>query len=295
MATPSIFYILCEEVKAEMFQKTVKGIALSLIGCLALGIPCATAIDISVTPPRWELEINNKQTRSKTIKILNLSNEPVELKAYVRNWTMGEDNQLKETPSSEQSLDQWVVFTPSRVTIPPRGTQTVRFEIRPKVKPIAGEHRAVIFLEEINPDESAIAIGRVGVVIYGNAGEIKRIGSLHSLTVDTKPNNLKAMFDISSTGNAYVRLKGQYTIWRATNYPGAKATQYIPNLGGAKIKLPNGVVHGANLELAPVLAGHRRQISLPITTKLPPGNYILDINGDLSGVAVDQGISFTVK
>jgi P pilus assembly chaperone PapD len=280
-----------------MLEKIMKVITLSCISLFASGISSVKAIEVTVTPPRVELDISGKKTRSTSIKITNLSDSPAEMKAYVRNWIMDENNKLQDSASSEQSLDQWIVFTPSRFTIPPRSTQTVRFAIRPKVKPVPGEYRAVIYLEEI-PSSSNIdsveSIGRIGVVIYGNAGEIKRIGSVNSVTVDTKPNAIKAVFDVSNKGNAHIRMGGQYAIWRAANYPGAKATQPIDGAGNSKAKLPANVVQAGTLELPPVLPNNTRKLVLPLIGKLPPGNYVLDVNANLSGMAVDTGIPFTV-
>lgn len=280
-----------------MFQKIAKGVALSLIGLLAFRIASVSAMDISVSPPRWEVDINNTQTRSKSIKILNLSKEPVEIKVYARHWIMSQDNELQESPSNEQSLDQWIVFTPSRFTIPARGTQTVRFAIRPRVKPTSGEHRGVLYLEEIpsgNQDSQVVTtVGRLGVVIYANAGEIKRVGVLNSVNVNAKSDKVTAMFDVSSTGNAHVRMKGQYAIYRAANYPGASVTKPI-NTNNSKAKLPDNVLDVGSLELPPVLPSNRRQLLLSISKKLPPGNYVLDLNGELSGTPIDKGIPFTV-
>ncbi len=279
-----------------MLKKTTS-IALSLIGTFLLGMPSARPVEIGVSPPRLEVEINGK-TRTQSINVINLSNKPVELKASLGTWTLGEDNKLQEIPSNEQSLDQWIVFTPPRFTIPPGRAQTIRFAIRPKVKPTPGEHRAVLYLEEIpsnSQDSQAVTtIARIGVVIYGYSGDIKKVGVLNALTVDSKPNALRAVFDVSSQGNAHVRVKGQYAIWSAAKYPGASTTQSLPYSSITQAKFPSNVVDAGVLDVTPVLAGTRRQVVMPITKKLPPGNYVLDINGELSGVPIDQGIPFTV-
>lgn len=173
------------KLKIKMFKKTAS-IVLSLIGAFALGMPITTAMEVGVSPPRFEVEINSKKTRNQSINVVNLSSQPVSMKAYVRAWMMNEDNKLQEVESNEQSLDQWIVFTPSQFTIPPRGSQTVRFAIRPKVQPTPGEHRAVLYLEEVLPDnqdsQAVKTVGRFGVVIYGYAGEIKRVGVLNSVS-----------------------------------------------------------------------------------------------------------------
>ena len=54
------------------------------------------------------------------------------------------------------------------------------------------------------------------------------------------------------------------------------------------------MIHAGRLTNSPVLADTRRQLVMPIKKKLPPGNYILDINGELDGVPIDKGIPFTV-
>jgi P pilus assembly chaperone PapD len=274
--------------------KRATSLVLSLASAMAFMIPEAIAMEIGVSPPRFEIKMDGK-TRSQSIKIVNMSSEPVEMQAYVKNWTLNENNKLEEVSSTEQSLDQWIVFTPSRFTIPPRGTQNVRFAIRPKVQPTSGEHRAIFYLEEVPPanaDPQAVkAIGRVGVAVYAYSGDVKRVAVINSINVDAKPAAVQATFDISNTGNAHVRLKGQYAIWRAANYPGVKATQGIPK---DKSKLPANVMATGDLDFAPILPTMRRQLTLPINQKLPPGNYVLDINGDLSGVPIKQGIKFTV-
>ncbi|WP_442944462.1 fimbrial biogenesis chaperone [Nostoc sp.] len=279
--------------------KKISKIALSLLGALALGIPSASAINIGVTPPRLEVKINSNKTRTETIRVLNLASEPVTLKASVKSWAMNEDNKAQDIASNEQSLDQWIVFTPSQFTIPPGGAQTIRFAIRPKVQPQPGEHRAVLYLQEVSPNPIKSSQGvrvnaRLGVVIYGYVGEIKKIGVLNSITVDAKPNALKAVFDVTNKGNAYVRLSGQYAIWPAAQYPGSEATKPIANTGKPGEKLPKSVLDVGSLPSLPVLPNNTRQLYLPITKTLPPGNYVLDINGELSGVPIDKAIPFTV-
>lgn len=284
----------------QMFYKS-RNIALGLIGALALGMPSATALNVGISPSRIEMEINSK-TRSQSIRVLNLSSEPVEIKVSVRSWVMNEDNKLQDVAPSEQSLDQWIVFTPSQFKIPAGGAQTIRFAVRPKIQPKQGEHRAVLYLEDVRApnttdkpkSKSVRVVARLGVVIYGYVGDVKRVGVVNSVTVDTKPKTPNAVFDISNQGNAYVRLKGQYAIWPAAKYPGAEATGFVANVGQPGAKIPENVLDAGSLPSAPVLPSNRRQIRLPITKKLPPGNYVLDINGDLSGVSINKGIPFTV-
>ena len=285
------------KLQVQIIKKTT-GIVLSLISTLALGIPSANAVHIGVSPPRVEVEIKDK-SRSKTIKITNFDKKPVEMRAYVRSWTLDKNGKLQLLNSTAQSLDQWIVFTPSRFTIPAGGTQTVRFAIRPKVEPRQGEHRAMLYIEEIPPQSDnnsnvVTTVGRLGVAIFGYAGKIEKSGVLNSVNVDAKPNGVQAIFDVSSKGNAHVKMTGQYGIWPAAKYPGAKATEALKTSRGRSTKLPENMIFAGKLTNSPVLADTRRQLVMPIKKKLPPGNYILDINGELDGVPIDKGIPFTV-
>ncbi|MFN6570362.1 P pilus assembly protein, chaperone PapD [Nostoc minutum NIES-26] len=279
-----------------MFRKATT-LALSLIGAFVLGIPSATALNIGVSPARIELEINRK-TRTQAIRVLNMSSEPIELKAYVRTWKMSEDNKLVEVPPTEESLEQWVVFTPSQFTIPGRSAQTIRFAIRPRIQPKSGEHRAVIYFQEIPATNEKVkdvrTVGRIGVVLYGYVGDIKRVGVVNSITVDSKPNGATALFDVSSKGTGYVRLNGQYGIWPAAKYPGANATKPINDVEKPGKKLPENVLAAGTLPLLPVLPDTRRRLQLPIPKTLAPGKYVLDINGELNGVKINQGIPFVI-
>lgn len=286
----------------ELVNKIPKysSVALGLMGVLALSVPPATAVNLGVSPTRFEINLNSNQTRTETIRVINLDSRPVELKVSVRSWVLNENNKVVTTPPSEQSLEQWIVYTPSRFTIPAGGAQTVRFAIRPRVQPQAGEHRAMVLLEEVpsansnSQSKGVRIIGRLGVAVYAYVGNIKRSGVLNSVTVDTKPKAPWAIFDVSSEGNGYVRLNGQYAVWPAAQYPGVEVTKPIADVGKPTAKVPETILDAGVLPDTPVLPNNRRRILLPIKKTLPPGQYVLDIKGDLSGKSINQGIPFTV-
>ena len=260
----------------------------------------ASAISIGVSPPRFELKLDEKRPTTEVFRVINVGSKPATFKIYVQDWIFNEKNEIKPAPPSEQSLGKWIVVNPGQFTLPAGKSQTVRFSIRPRVKPQAGEHRTLIYVEELpdkatdKADTPVKVVGRYGVGVYAYVGEIKRIGLVNSIQVDTKNAPVKATFDISSQGTAYVRMSGQYAIWQATKYPGANNTKQISDTAKAKTKLPDGMVAAGILPSSPVLPATRRQLILNISQQLAPGNYVLDLNGDLSGLAIDKGINFTV-
>ncbi|MBD2595360.1 P pilus assembly protein, chaperone PapD [Nostoc sp. MBR 210] len=274
--------------------------ALLTLSTFAFNCNHVLAIAIGVSPPRFELKLDDKKPKTQVFRVVNIDNQPATFRIYIQGWILNEENEIQPVKSTEQSLDNWITVNPVSFTLPPGKTQTVRFSVRPRVKPQAGEHRALIFVEEVKsnqekkPSSGVKVLGRFGVAVYAYVGSIKKVGVLNSISVDGKSNNLKAAFDISSQGNAYVRMNGQYAVWSANKYPGASGTKQIANLQAEKNKKPDGVLDAGMLPSTPVLPGTRRQLILNITKKLPPGQYVLDVNGDLNGSAIDKGIPFTV-
>ncbi|MBD2446740.1 molecular chaperone [Nostoc sp. FACHB-152] len=284
----------------------MRKISISLLAAVGLSVlaSCPTsAISIGVSPPRFELNLGQKKQNTQVFKVLNNGSKPATFRVYTQGWTLNEKNETQPISSTEQSLAQWIIVNPVQFTLPPGQTQTVRFAVRPRVQPNPGEHRAFIFIEELPSDNEIIdpkatvavkVVGRFGVAVYGYVGDIKRVGVLNSIIVDTKAAPVKAAFDISSQGNAYVRLNGQYGIWPANKYPGASVTKKIANLQSKKTQLPDGLLEAGSLPSNPVLPGTRRQLILNISKKLPPGKYVLDVDGNLNATAIDKGITFTV-
>lgn len=291
--------------KQTEIYKNIQKTCISFLTAISVtAVECnpTSALSIGVSPPRFELKLDAKRPTTEAFRVVNIGSKPATFKIYVQSWMLDEQNKIQSLPPSEQSLDKWILVNPGQFTLPPGKSQTVRFSIRPRVKPQAGEHRALIYVEEIpSPNENAEkpgtpvrVIGRYGVGVYAYVGDIKKVGVVNSITVDSKNAPVKATFDVSSQGTAYVRMNGQYAIWQAAKYPGAKNTQQITQLDKAKPKLPDGVVSVGTLPSTPVLPSTRRQLILNISQQLAPGNYVLDLNGELSGVQIDKGVTFTV-
>ena len=256
--------------------------------------PSEPPISIGVSPPRFEIEIGSVPV-TKAARVFNFGTKPLEIKASVHGWELDEKNQVQLVEPTEQSLDQWIVINPLRFTVQPGESQTVRFSVRPKVRPEPGEHRAIIYFEQPPSNEGSIAVvGRIGVAVYGYVGPVTRLGELNGIAVDAKAAAPVAGLDITSLGTAHVRLGGQYAIWPAAAYPGVETTRFLPELGEREIVLPEAIVDVGFLPALPVLPGDRRTLPLYLPPGMPPGEYVLDINGNLSGEPLDLAVPFTV-
>ncbi len=261
----------------------------------ALLAAAVAAAQIGVSPPHLDITIG-KGPATGSLRIFNLGDQPVEVRTTVYNWDLDEHNKVRILPPNEQSLDQWMILNPVHFTIPPGRSQVVRFAVRPRAEPAPGEHRAIVYFEELEPHtvtrgKSTFKVRfRMGVAVYGHVGPVIRKGILHSVRV----TGGRVLFDITNTGNANLRLAGQFAVWKADVYPGAPKTARIPALGQKDEKLPAGIVSAGFLPTLPVLPGARRTIELKLP-KLDPGGYVLDLNGRLAEVPIDRGLPFTVS
>jgi len=256
----------------------------SLVSAPAHGEPPA---QVAVSPPRIEVSLDGR-SRTESLHIMNLSDKPTRVKLSVANWDLDERNQVRVIPPTEQSLDQWLIVNPLEATIAPRDQQTVRLAVRPRAQPSPGEHRAIVYIEQ-QPGPSTAAptegsgIGvryRMGVAIYGYAGDIVRVGNVHAVAPRLERNDLVIGLDVESTGNAYVRPSGNYGIWPRASYPGEARAQDLL-LGSEPSKATGTVINGPLPEL-PVLAGTRRVLELKASRPTDPGSYVVVAAGKLA-------------
>lgn len=259
--------------------------ALSL-GLIASSILPAQALEIAVSPARFELNLDENR-KTQTLEIVNSSDRPVEIGIDMANFDLDENNRLRVLPPNEQSLDQWIAINPTRVKIPALGRRTMRFAIRPQVEPQPGEHRAVIFLNEDKTNETEDGLRfkfRLGVVIYGQVGDADRTALLHNVASDERGITL----DVQNTGNAHTRFKGLYAVWDSASYPGdAAAASLLQGIQDTR-KLSEDVVAPGTLAAGvvsetPVLPGTRRIVVQQLPDAAKAGQrkvYLLGKLGD---------------
>ena len=277
-------------------RRRLAGLAAALAAIALPGRAVAQTATIGVSPLRIEIALGSRPA-AEAIQIMNLGSAPIELSVSVSNWILDEANQVKAIEPTEQSLDQWIVISPLRLTLQPGRLQTVRFTIRPKVKPEQGEHRAMIFFDEV-PQAEPVAgqtrvVGRVGVAVYAHVGEVTRRAVLDCLEVVTAKRAAAAVFDISSEGNAHARMSGRYVVWPAGRFPGVSAAAAPPSVTGASV-VPDGAVEAAELPPTPVLPGFRRRIVMRLAREFEPGDYVLEIDGQLGDQPLRLAYPFVV-
>lgn len=251
---------------------------------------------IAVSPGNMTLDLSAGED-SGAIRVFNLSDQPLAIRTEVHHFTTDEANDVVVIPPTPQSLDQWLIINPVNFTIPPDGQQVVRFAIRPRAEPGAGEHRAMVFFNrDAPPDpEATITVNvRVGAAIYALVDPVERIGRLAGLELlEIANDGLTFGLTLASEGNALVRAAGRYAIWPADRDPGERAAELLRATGD--VELANAVASG-RLPARPVFPGLVRTLKTRAEADFEPGRtYRLHVVGDLAGRPIDLVREFIVE
>lgn len=219
---------------------------------------------LALSPSRVEIDTNEGQM-TKSVTVINLGAEPMRVQVSVQNWDFDQNNNYRALPPNEQSLDQWLIVNPVQLEIPAKGQQTVRMAVRPRVKPEDGEHRAMVFFRQISGEEKkgVNVLFNIGVPVYAFFGDVKRTATVHGMSFDVEKHSL--IFDITNTGNAYVRPEGYYMLVRSDLKETdedllARLSENTGEVSGDK-PLTTGKVASK-----PVFAGERRQLAASIAS-----------------------------
>ncbi|WP_223668724.1 fimbrial biogenesis chaperone [Kangiella shandongensis] len=220
---------------------------------------------LALSPSRVEIDADEGRA-TKSVTVLNLGNESMRVQVSVQNWDFDQNNNYRALPPNEQSLDQWLIINPVQLEIPAKGQQTVRMAVRPRAKPEDGEHRAMVFFRQINAEEKegVNVLFNIGVPVYAYFGDVQRTATLHGMSFDPEKQSLT--FDITNTGNAYVRPEGYYML---VNSESEVPDQTLL----ARLNAKTGEVSGSKpfamgkIASKPVFAGERRQLAATIAPK----------------------------
>lgn len=264
-----------------------------LVALLFLSVGAQAQVGLS--PQILDIALDGT-ANSQAFRLFNYTAEDKNVKVRVANWTMDGDGKVSEIPTTEQSLDGWLVINPLEFTVKAGQNQVVRVAARPAVALTPGEHRAMVYFEEQPQDKAPGAattlrtVFRFGAAVYGHVGPVERKGVLVGLEVAAS----SAVLQLRNDGNATSRCGGSFAIWRKADFPGDANTAAIAKVGTADAELPPGVVQAGRLPTDAVLPGATRRVSFETAKALPPGDYVLDLNGSFGDSPLDRSQSFHV-
>jgi P pilus assembly chaperone PapD len=246
---------------------------------------------IGVSPSRVELAVQKERTTGSAT-VMNFTDKPVHVAASLTGFDLDESNNFRELAPTVGSLPRAMMLNPADFTIPPNGSQTVRFAIMPERLEGSGEHRAMLFFSElVESNHAAVKINfRLGIPIYAQLGEADRTAQIHDLKIANDRTRLE--LDISALGNRQVRPTGYYLWWPAGEFPGERvAYRKLKSLAsGGDPSLPSDVV-GGKLVTKPVFPGARREVAAKLTIPEGVGDYVIAVHVD----AGDQSLQRTIR
>ena len=124
---------------------------------------------VSVSPQRIVFE---GRTRSSQVTLINNSTKPVTYRISFKNMQMKEDGtfvQIDKPQAGGRFADKLIRYSPREVTVPGKGTQTVRLMVRKPRDLEEGEYRSHMLFKALPPPDAGADIETLTV----KKGEIK--------------------------------------------------------------------------------------------------------------------------
>ncbi len=149
-------------------------IAVVIIMLFAMTSGPVMAQGFSVSYDRVEYFVSGGTSFSGSIGVLNISDEPMDLRVYIGDWVRVPDKSDGYTFETEPGLEprsfiEWMTFTPEVMTINPDEKRDVRYQVNiPPDESFNGSYWGVIYIENVAPelpeqDESDDTVMRVGI------------------------------------------------------------------------------------------------------------------------------------
>lgn len=217
-------------------QKFLQIITLATGIWLILGQINAYAASITVSPPKFEFEVEKGGIASGSIVITNGDNAPLVLIPSVADFTaQGEAGEPAFIESGAEttsfSLSSWITLPAEAITIPPGEKIEVPFMVRIPDNAESGGHFGTIFFSPVTAQAGTIAVEqKVGVLLLVRvAGEVVEqgevtafgaypVGTEANVVAESKPKSIFSNFPVTiavrftNSGNVHAKPTGTITL-----------------------------------------------------------------------------------
>ncbi|MBI4122447.1 MAG: hypothetical protein HY462_00450 [Parcubacteria group bacterium] len=216
-------------------QKLLQILTLTAGIWLILGQVSAYAASITVSPPKFEFEVEKGGTVHGAIAITNGDSAPLVLLPSVADFTAqgeaGEPAFVQGSEASSFSLASWIVLPAEAITVPAGEKLEVPFTVRIPENAEAGGHFGTIFFSPVTEQSGTIAVEqKVGVLLLVRvAGEVLEQGEVTAfgaypfgteadLVALREPKSVFSNFPLTfavrftNTGNVHVKPQGTITL-----------------------------------------------------------------------------------
>lgn len=261
-------------------------ILLSIAGVMVVTAAATHAAEqpttgLAVSPPTFELSANPGDTLKNSLRLDNITDQPLEVTVMKRNFTaLGEEGGIDlSDEEGGYSLASWIQVAPVTATLNPRESKTFDYTINvPASAEPGGRFGSIVFKTTAKPvtNQNGVAVSQeVGALIFVKiAGEVKEKASIAGFGPQVSLNeNGPVGFDIriKNEGNVQFKPTGTITI---SNFFGQKVAT-IPI--DAQNVLPNATrkmsaswdqfwLFGKYSATVSIVYGNNRQILTATTT-----------------------------
>jgi hypothetical protein len=229
-----------------------------VVGFFALAAEAAVAINVSISPPRWEIEVEPGGAVEGSFEVTGAADRDLRVKIYFQDWQFNPRGEVEFlTGAGPRSVVSWLQIEPVEMLIP-AGEKRV-FRIFGTVPPqtAGGDYWSGFFVETIpeapRTGSGVVVTGRVGGGIFLTVqGETVKAGRIRNFAVQWE-NGLSGRVLFVNQGDTLL-------------YPS----------GRVEVRDSQGkTVESFTLPEATVLPGSERELVFAESMALPAGDYVV--------------------
>lgn len=176
---------------------------------------CAQNFAASVSPPRFELQVQPGQTSRQTLTIEHMGNATARYRIYTADWTLDPSGTVTFTEGlTPGSCRPWVAIEKRELSLAARARYRYRFEITPPADAPLRQCRFALMIEGLDPTlvrqgmvDMPIS-ARVGVIVYANLPGTGAEMVINTMRVITHNGQSVPALEIHNRGTAHGRLDG---------------------------------------------------------------------------------------
>lgn len=218
------------------------------------------AAGISISPLKYELNIEPGKEASQLIKVTNSTDGALTLYTSKEDFVAGDDTgtpsfvKKQNATSDEYSLSSWITVEESNFTLAKGETREIRFRVKAPSNAEPGGHYGAVFFSPGSPEKGQVTVvQRLGVLLLVNVpGEVKIAGGLDSFNVGSSDQNKftgKSEFDafpivfqtrFKNDGNTHLKPTGKIELVDDNG-------NVLKSIGKETITTPTGVFVGEKM------------------------------------------------
>lgn len=154
---------------------------------------------LSISPLKFEFEINELSSKKEKIKVTNNYDYPITLYSSQEDFIAGDDTgtpkfvKPENQTNPEYSLSNWIKIEDENVTLAPKESREIYFNVSVPKNAEPGWHYAAVFFSPGTPAWAQVAVvQRLWVLVLVNVpGEVKIEGNLKSFKIWNTDENKK--------------------------------------------------------------------------------------------------------